>query len=118
MKDLISREKALDCFHDWVDKYGDVHTADEMTEYQAIEALPVIEQGWIPVEEELPELEKDVLISIECAFPEKTYEVFKASRTKDGRSGRAYWWIPEFGTVPDTEVTAWMELPEPYKGDK
>ena len=40
MKDLISREKALDCFHDWVDKYGDVHTADEMTEYQAIEALP------------------------------------------------------------------------------
>lgn len=40
MKDLIDREKALDCFHDWVDKYGDVHTADEMTEYQAIEALP------------------------------------------------------------------------------
>ena len=40
MKDLISREKALDCFHDWLDKYGDVHTADEMTEYQAIEALP------------------------------------------------------------------------------
>lgn len=40
MKDLIDREKALDCFHDWVDKYGDVHAVDEMTEYQAIEALP------------------------------------------------------------------------------
>ena len=40
MRDLIDREAALKCFHSWVDKYGDVHTPDEMPEYQAIEGLP------------------------------------------------------------------------------
>jgi len=38
--DLIRRSDALECFHDWVDKYGDVHTPDEMAEYRAIEELP------------------------------------------------------------------------------
>lgn len=38
--DLISRQAALDCFHDWVDRHGEIHTADEMPEYQAIENLP------------------------------------------------------------------------------
>ena len=40
MDDYISRQAALDCFHDWIDQHGDVHTADEMVEYQRIEALP------------------------------------------------------------------------------
>ena len=40
MDDLISREAALDCFNDWVDRHGDVHAADEDTVYQKIEALP------------------------------------------------------------------------------
>ena len=48
MIDLISREAALNCYHDWVDQYGDVHTPDEIPEYQAIEALPSVEA--IPVE--------------------------------------------------------------------
>lgn len=38
--DLINREDALSCFHDWIDQRGDVHTADEMPEYQRIEQLP------------------------------------------------------------------------------
>lgn len=38
--DTISRQAALKCFHDWIDKHGDVHTADEMPEYEAIENLP------------------------------------------------------------------------------
>lgn len=40
MSNLIDREAALNCFHSWVDQYGDVHTPDEIPEYQAIEALP------------------------------------------------------------------------------
>jgi hypothetical protein len=40
MNGLIRRSDALGCFHDWVDKYGDVHTPDEMAEYRAIEELP------------------------------------------------------------------------------
>lgn len=43
MKDLIDREAALNCFHSWVDQYGDVYTPDEMPEYQAIEALPSVQ---------------------------------------------------------------------------
>lgn len=37
--DMISRADALSCFHDWIDQRGDVHTADEMPEYQRIEQL-------------------------------------------------------------------------------
>ena len=48
MSDLIDREAALNCFHSWVNQYGDVYTPDEMPEYQAIEALPSVEA--IPVE--------------------------------------------------------------------
>lgn len=40
MSDLIYREAALNCFHSWADKYGDVYTPDDTPEYQAIEALP------------------------------------------------------------------------------
>ena len=40
MSDLIDREAALNCFHSWADKYGDVYTPDDTPEYQAIEALP------------------------------------------------------------------------------
>ena len=43
MSDLISRTDALACFHDWVDKHGNVHSGDEMVEHQRIEALPPAE---------------------------------------------------------------------------
>lgn len=39
LADCISRHDALSCFHDWIDQRGDVHTADEMPEYQRIEQL-------------------------------------------------------------------------------
>lgn len=41
--DLISRADALSCFHDWIDQRGDVHTADEMPEFQRIEQLPGVQ---------------------------------------------------------------------------
>lgn len=52
MSDLIDREAALNCFHSWVDKYGDVYTPDEMPEYQAIEALPSVQ----PDEEKISDI--------------------------------------------------------------
>lgn len=39
-KECIYRETALAVFHDWIDKHGDVHTVDEIPEYEAIENLP------------------------------------------------------------------------------
>ena len=64
MIDLISREAALNCFHSWVDKYGDVYTPDEMPEYQAIEALPSAqpEQQWISCSEK-PDTDRNVFIA-------------------------------------------------------
>ena len=44
--DMINRQAALDCFHDWIDKYGNVCTPDDMPEYRAIEALPSVQPEW------------------------------------------------------------------------
>jgi len=38
--EYISKEAALACFSDWIDRYGHEHSADEMVEYQRIEELP------------------------------------------------------------------------------
>ena len=42
MSELILKEDALNCFHDWIDRYGYEHTADEDPTYQLIEALDVV----------------------------------------------------------------------------
>lgn len=71
---------------------------------------------WIPVSERLPEKGHDVLITKE-PFKIKGYEqeVIKVKRSVDPRSGKIEWWSPEFGTLADKTVLAWMPLPEPYK---
>ena len=40
--ELIDKRAALACFRDWTDRKGNIHEADEMPEYQAIERLPAI----------------------------------------------------------------------------
>jgi hypothetical protein len=51
--EYISKEAALACFTDWIDRYGHEHTADEIVEYQRIEDLPeedvrpVVRGKWI-----------------------------------------------------------------------
>ena len=39
--DYITKESALSCLRDWIDRHGHEHTADEMVEYQRIGDLPV-----------------------------------------------------------------------------
>ena len=57
MSELISKDAALDCFCDWIDRYGNEHTADEDATYQRIAELPAAqpETHWIPCSERLPE---------------------------------------------------------------
>ena len=43
MSEYINRDDALNCFHDWVDKHGDVICADDTAEYIEIASLPSIE---------------------------------------------------------------------------
>ena len=48
--EYISKDSALACFGDWIDRYGHEHTADEMVEYQKIEELPaadVVPWEWL-----------------------------------------------------------------------
>lgn len=50
MAEYIEREAALACFHDWIDRHGDVHEADEMPEYRAVMDLPaadVVPWSWL-----------------------------------------------------------------------
>lgn len=42
MSELILKEDALNCFRDWIDRYGYEHTADEDPVYQRIEALDTV----------------------------------------------------------------------------
>ena len=43
MSELISKDAALDCFRDWIDRYGHEHTADEDPVYQSIAELPAVQ---------------------------------------------------------------------------
>ena len=47
MSDLISRDATLDCFCDWIDRYGHEHTADEDATYQRIAELPAVQPDHI-----------------------------------------------------------------------
>lgn len=69
-----------------------------------------IETGrWIPVEKELPELEKDVLVSL------KSGRMFVAALFP-GSEGHEHWWIGEEEIhFAFNEVDGWMLLPEPYR---
>ena len=41
-EDLIRRQDALNCFHAWIDKHGDICEPCDMAEYRAIEELPSV----------------------------------------------------------------------------
>ena len=41
-EDLIRRQDALNCFHAWIDKHGDICEPCDMAEYRAIENLPSV----------------------------------------------------------------------------
>lgn len=75
--------------------------------------LPIIEEaekdGWIPCSEGLPEKDVNVLV---C---DDSDNLFVYSLTYYGDE---YMWEDDYGYwIPSEVVTAWMPLPEPYKGE-
>lgn len=118
MSDLIDREAALNCFHSWVDKYGDVYTPDDNPEYQAIEALPSVqpEQRWIPCSERLPfaEFGESDNVLTTCGYRDVKDTGVRWIRLLYFNGGN---WCYPTGETYEQKVYAWMPLPEPYKGD-
>jgi hypothetical protein len=88
----------------------------EFDEAIRMAAQALEEPHWIPCSERLPKEGYSVLITRE-PFKIKGYEqeVIKAKRSVDPRSGEIEWWSPEFGTLTNKAVLAWMPLPEPWK---
>ncbi len=67
---------------------------------------------WIPVTRELPDDDREVLVSVKgVGRPVVAYygEIINPITGHEEYSG----WIVD--THPEGDVTAWMELPEPYK---
>ena len=103
MSDTISRQAAIDAI------FGRSHEIIKMRIGNLPSAQP--EQRWIPCSERLPQPNE-----------EDADGFIKAYLVQDGRwMDVARWngdcWIAwGYGTAL-TNVTAWMPLPEPYKGD-
>lgn len=80
----------------------------------SVEAMVAVDDGtvvpksmvmrWIPVTERLPKDNRPVLMSeVGCRWPQRGYYV---------REHR--FWVADSTVVVDS-ITAWMELPEPYR---
>ena len=102
--EYLEKDAVLACFHDWIDKNGEVHTADEMPEYRTIEALPSV-GGWIPCNERIPE--KAVLCCDTCGG------IIIGCIYEDNGSDSGYIAINDDVCMP--ECVAWMPLPKPYR---
>lgn len=68
-----------------------------------------VAQGWIPVSERLPKDDKIVLVTDDEGF----VRMMSHEYIPDG----GYWFTAEESIMVDeSEIVAWMPLPDPYKG--
>ena len=103
--------------------FGDYPNTDEFADYLIANGVTV--QQWIPVEERLPKNGDRVLCSYygvleqitrivnfsDCLEDVDKYEFFEAKR-----SG-FYGYDSEYGYYEINDVTHWMPIPEPPKGE-
>ena len=129
MNDLISREKAIKratADHDFyrgATLPTDKARRDELLNVMCwLNELPSAEPHWIPVSERLPEEKTDVLVcnddgKMGVAFIEmvewRPNYISPEWRIKYCLYDSDSWDQDENG-----EITAWMELPEPYRGEE
>ena len=73
------------------------------------------ERKWIPVSERLPEEGYGVLATVNGKHNNTTFIDALEIAEYDGDFG---WIVEGYPQWTDPDVTAWMSLPEPYKGGK
>lgn len=62
MADLIDRQQAPDCFRDWIDRYGNEHTADEDAVYQRIAEPPDVQPNRDVIDDCLRHIYKNISV--------------------------------------------------------
>ena len=84
-------------------------------------------EKWIPCSERLPDTEKEVMITLTHTY-EDGYKQRSVARYLRFENGEAHWCDNRYGYIgwdkysdgytgtSNYKVTAWMPLPEPYKG--
>lgn len=110
MSDLIDRKTAIEA----IEKYfGDLEIQGRFDILSIIKKLPSAqpEPRWIPVTEKLPEANE-----IDEKGFIKAYLVQDARWMDVARWNGDVWIAWGYGTVLK-DVTAWMPLPEPWKGE-
>ena len=84
---------------------------------------PEFEDRWVPVSVGCPDNEREVLVTIKrTETGEARYVVDKARYIRDEYTDKAVWKNDEYGAIGVSNakymaVTAWMEMPKPYKED-
>lgn len=127
-RDLIYRQDVIKTVTDWLmDLFMDAENVKPLTD--RILELPSAqpEQRWIPCSERLPEVHesgnsfsglfmqsKPVLVYGVPEYEENAG--FHVVTYCDDLDGNTYW-STELDAVTINGVTAWMPLPEPYKGE-
>ena len=142
MSDLIDRQAAIEAITEYIEEYNGIDNdglhdpkwCAMMEARTAIDDLPTAEPRWIPVTERLPEECVEVNITWVNNDPASYYADLKGKPfTGSGVycKGRWYWYsavcvdyCKEYGFSPcdemdeEIKVTAWMPLPEPWKGER
>lgn len=115
MEEWIKKSDAIEAIKDNSFALGDDYL--EINGYGAIDdirALPSADrpQGWIPCNEKLPEERQDVYVTV-------FWDNYGDTVTAYGRRtqfGWSLWNTVEGELLKGYTVTAWMPLPEPWKG--
>ena len=84
---------------------------------------PEFEDRWIPIDAGYPDDARDVLVTVKITQHEKVvYAIDKAQFIRDKFTDKKVWNCNGYGIIGSAaekffKVTAWMDLPKPYKED-
>ena len=105
IKETVNRMEELN----WVDALVRCHMND------AIGTNVLTKDGWIPVEERLPEERKEVLAQFVVRVRHTNWQVDEAIYIHTLYYEEGHW--KSFNGIPNGKVVAWQPLPNPYKGE-